>query len=298
MAEEPENIDARLVRALQRDGRATFQRLARDLNLTRAAVSERIRDLLETRTVRVVAAVDPAFLGQFVIAHVSITTSGPVGTVATRILDWPEAVLVSAVGGTHDLIAEVRVSSHQQLHSLLSRIRAHRDVAYIDTLIYTRVVKGLFISQYAGGTPIDDVDRTLIEILQHDGRTSYRDLAAAVDLSPTAARTRVQRLLDARIIRISAVEARGASGRQLSMGIGVNIAGDDTTVLERLHAHPNIEFLAQTVGRYDAVATLATQTPRDLLARLEDIRAMPGVTHTAGWLHLEVLKEDYARRIS
>lgn len=204
---------------------------------------------------------------------------------------------VSAVGGTHDLVAEIRVSTHDELHALLTRLRSHAHVAFIDTLIYTSVVKGFFISKYAGNVSIDQTDTRLIEILQRDGRASYRELAAAVDLSPTAVRTRVQRLLDARIMRISAVESRGAGGRQLSMGIGMNLAGDNDAVLELLRRSSHVEFVSQTLGRFDAVATLAAHSPRDLLAQLEEIRSLPGVSRTDSWLHLEVVKEDYARRI-
>ncbi|NJC21533.1 DNA-binding Lrp family transcriptional regulator [Arthrobacter pigmenti] len=297
MAETPEIIDTQLIRALQREGRASYQDLARELRLPRATVSARLRSLLENSTVRVVAAVDPAFLGQHVIAHVSVVASGPVGHIAGEIAHWSEAVLVSAIGGTHDLIAEIRVASHDELHALLTQLREHPNVAYIDTLIYTGVVKGFFISQYAGEVSIDDVDTQLIEILQKDGRASYRDLAAAVGLSPTAARTRVQRLLDARIIKISAVEARGAGGRQLSMGVGMNLAGDNDAVLDLLRRSSHVEFVAQTVGRFDAVATLAASSPRELLDQLEQIRSLPGVSRIDSWLHLEVVKEDYARRI-
>ncbi|NKX52776.1 Lrp/AsnC family transcriptional regulator, partial [Arthrobacter deserti] len=121
---------------------------------------------------------------------------------------------------------------------------------------------------------IDEVDTQLIEILQHDGRTSYRDLAAAVDPSPTAVRTRVQRLPDARTIRTSAVESRGAGGRQLSMGVGMNLTGDNDGVLDLLLSASQVEFVARTVGRFDAVATLAAQSPRGLLAQLEKIRSL------------------------
>lgn len=298
LADSTESTDTKLVRALQQEGRASYQDLARDLGLPRAMVSARLRELLDNEIVRVVAAVDPAFLGQHVIAHVSVVASGPIRKIAAQLTGWPEAVLVSAVGGTHDLVAEIRVSTHDELHALLTRLREHPNVAYIDTLIYTRVVKGFFISQFSGDVSIDDVDRQLIEILQRDGRTSYRDLAAAVELSPTAVRTRVQRLLDARIIRISAVESRGAGGRQLSMGVGMNLSGANDDVLELLRGSSHVEFVAQTVGRFDAVATLAAQSPRDLLAQLEEIRSLPGVSRTDSWLHLEVAKEDYARRIS
>jgi hypothetical protein len=110
-------------------------------------------------------------------------------------------------------------------------------------------------------------------------------------------RTRVQRLLEARIIKISAVEARGAHGRQLSMGVGLYINGGHDEVIELLRASSDIEFAAETVGRFDAVATLVGQSPAALLDSLEELRGLPGIKRTVSWSHLDVLKEDYARRV-
>lgn len=289
------DIDVRLIAALQRDGRATVSELSRVLELPRGAVSNRLRGLLTDGVVRVVAAVDPSFLGQHVLAHVSVVVSGPVASVFQEVRDFPEAVLVSAVNGPHGLIAEIRVGTHDELHEVLARIRRHPHVAQIDTLIYADVIKGLFISHEVGTATIDDIDTSLIELLQRDGRASYRELARAVNLSATAVGERVQRLLDRRIIQISAVESRGARGRRLSMGVGMNLSGDGDSVIRLLHDSPHVEFAAQTVGRFDAVATFTARTPSELLQRLEQIRSTPGVERTDSWLHLNVVKEDYAR---
>lgn len=41
------------------------------------------------------------------------------------------------------------------------------------------------------------------------------------------------------------------------MEIGMNLAGDSDAVLELLRSSSHVEFVAQTVGRFDAVATLS-----------------------------------------
>ena len=184
--------------------------------------------MLADGTVRVVAAVDPVFLGQHVLAHVSVRTDGPAEPVALHLRGLSETVLVSAVGGAHDLVTEVRLGSMSALHDLLAQFRALPRVAEINTLIYSTVVKGFFVSDYQGDVTIDATDTALIEQLQRDGRKSFRALGEAVRLSPSAVTTRVQRLIDGGVIKISAVEARGLAHRQLSMGVGLSLTGATT----------------------------------------------------------------------
>ena len=57
-------------------------------------------------------------------------------------------------------------------------------------------------------------------------------------LSPSAVATRVQRLIDAGVIKISAVEARGLAHRQLSMGVGMTLGDDDEAVGSALLGQP------------------------------------------------------------
>ncbi|WP_217184939.1 Lrp/AsnC family transcriptional regulator [Streptomyces sp. AC495_CC817] len=290
------DFDADLIRALQEDGRASIRSLADRLSQTRAAVAARLRTLLDDRTVRVVAAVDPVFLGQHVLAHVSIRTEGAASVVAEPLRDMTETVFVSAVGGAHDLVTEVRLGSMAELHDLLARIRALDGVLDINTIIYSTVVKGFFVSDYHGDITLDAIDEALIEQLQSDGRKSFRALGEAVRLSPSAVATRVQRLIDGGVIKISAVEARGLAHRQLSMGVGVNL-DDDTAIVEELRSGRGVDFAARTLGRFDMVATLVEPSAGALYASLERLRALPGVTRIEAWLHLAVLKEDYARTL-
>ncbi|WP_164234601.1 Lrp/AsnC family transcriptional regulator [Microbacterium hydrocarbonoxydans] len=290
------DFDAELIRALQEDGRASIRSLADRLSQTRAAVASRLRALLDDRTVRVVAAVDPVFLGQHVLAHVSIRTTGAAAVVAEPLRDMPETVFVSSVGGAHDLVTEVRLGSMAELHELLTRIRALDGVLDINTIIYSTVVKGFFVSDYHGDITLDGIDEALIEQLQSDGRKSFRALGEAVRLSPSAVATRVQRLIDGGVIKISAVEARGLAHRQLSMGVGINL-DDDTAVVEELRSGRGVDFAARTLGRFDVVATLVEPSAGALYASIERLRALPGVTGIEAWLHLAVLKEDYARTL-
>ncbi len=296
-SEQNVEFDAELVRTLQQDGRASIRSIAARLGVSRAAAAARLRAMLADGSVRVVAAVDPVFLGQHVLAHVSARTDGATDTVARHLSALPETVFVSAVGGAHDLVAEIRVGSMPALHELLAQMRAVPRVVSIDTVIYSQVVKGFFVSEFHGDdVTLDAIDTALIEHLQQDGRMSYRALGEVVRLSPSAVTTRVQRLIENGVIKISAVEARGLAHRQLSMGVGLTL-NDDDAVMTALRASPGVDFAARTIGRFDAIATLVEPSTGALYASLERLRALPGVARVEAWLHLAVVKEDYTRTL-
>jgi hypothetical protein len=110
-------------------------------------------------------------------------------------------VFVSAIGGVYDLVAEVRLGTMPELHAVIEDIRAIPQVLDVNTLVYTSVVKGPFVSSYRGDVVLDETDTALIELLQEDGRISFRALGEVVRLSPSAVATRVQRLRAAHVIR-------------------------------------------------------------------------------------------------
>ncbi|RZU62145.1 Lrp/AsnC family transcriptional regulator [Zhihengliuella halotolerans] len=298
ISERDTSLDARLIRALQRDGRATIQQLAAELDAPRSLVSDRLRALTGGGTVRVLAAYDPAFVGQTVIAHLSIAIDRAARPVARALAGIEEAVLVSCVGGLHDIVLEVRVDSNEALGAALHRVRSTPGVTEVRTQRYTGILKGLFIPRYDGVSGTDAIDRHLVELLQRDGRASYTSLARAVSLSAPAVRARVQRLLATGIVTISAVETRGALGRQLSMGLGITLGADSSDVLRALQEDPAIEFAAECIGSFDVVATIAAATSSDLLGRLDTLRALPGVLRLTAWQHLELVKEDYYRQMA
>ena len=72
------------------------------------------------------------------------------------------------------------------------------------------------------------MSKTIIELLQHDGRKSYASIAQEVGLSEAAVRQRVQRLLDADVMQIVAVTDPLQVGFQRQAMVGIRVSGDMT----------------------------------------------------------------------
>ena len=144
----------------------------------------------------------------------------------------------------------------------------------------------------AGG--LDDVDRRIIELLQRDGRLPYAQLGPAVGLSQAAARQRVQRLIDSKVIQIVAVTDPRVLGFTRQAMIGLKIEGDTRRVANAVAALPEVEYVVLTAGALDMLVEVVVEDDEQLLYVLNDkIRAIDGVQTTETYIYLRVHKETY-----
>lgn len=291
-------MDEALIAALQEDGRASYSDLATRLGVPRTLVSQRLRGMLERGDIRIVAAADPAVLGEPTMAHVAIRVAGKLGGLVDRLVERSEVPLVSATSGAYDVVAELRARDHAGLYELLAWVRSFPEVSETTVLLYVDIRKGTFISRYAGGHQVDTLDAALIELMQQDGRMSYRRMAERVNLSQTAVRNRVRRLVEDRVVRVSAVIAHSERSGRLKVGVGLNLRGAGETVIEYLSGSSRVEFLSLALGRFDLIATLNSGDPAELFAHLEELKRMTEVLRMETWFHLRTFKEDYARPVS
>src|ERR687898_2135 len=71
-----DQVDRRIVAALQRDGRRPFTSIGRELGLSEAAVRQRVARLQAAGIMQVVAVADPMTLGYQAMAMVAISVDG------------------------------------------------------------------------------------------------------------------------------------------------------------------------------------------------------------------------------
>ncbi len=105
-------------------------------------------------------------------------------------------------------------------------------------------------------------DRATLRELQVDGRIPYADLGPKVGLSPSAARLRLQPLIDAKVVQVVGVTDPMTMGRQAMALLRLCIDGDPRAVADELSRH----------------AEVVCSHPRDLLDFINDVvRPVEGV---------------------
>lgn len=141
---------------------------------------------------------------------------------------------------------------------------------------------------------LDAISKTIIELLQEDGRRSYSDIGRAVGLSEAAVRQRVQRLTESGVMQIVAVTDPMQLGFHRQAMIGVRVSGDARRVAEAISAIDAVDYVVITVGSFDVLAEVVCEDDDDLLALINDvIRPIDGVLSTETFIYAKLQKQLY-----
>lgn len=129
---------------------------------------------------------------------------------------------------------------------------------------------------------LDELDRSIVALLQRDGRAPNVVIARELGLSEGTVRKRIKRLLSGGVIRVTAV----VDPTRLNLGTPVLISIEaDVTRLQEigecLAAMPEVCSVKLVTGAFDLVAEAALSSSDRLLPFLIDrVAAIPGVKRT------------------
>jgi Lrp/AsnC family transcriptional regulator, regulator for asnA, asnC and gidA len=125
---------------------------------------------------------------------------------------------------------------------------------------------------------VDEIDRAILRELQTDGRIAYADLGPKVGLSASAARQRLQRLLDSKAVQVVGVTDPMAMGGQAMALLGIGVDGDPRAVADALAERPEVVYSVLTSGGFDLFAEVVAPGPKALLDFVNDVvRLLEGV---------------------
>src|SRR6266508_4544135 len=71
-----DEIDQRIIEALQQDGRRPFTKIAADLGISEASVRQRVSNLINNQVMQIVAVTNPIKLGFSLASMIGIRVSG------------------------------------------------------------------------------------------------------------------------------------------------------------------------------------------------------------------------------
>jgi len=130
--------DEEIVGVLQRDARATFAEIGREVGLSPSAVHERVRKLEQAGVITGYRAqVDPEAVGMFVTALVSVMPLDPKqpDDLPQRVVEFPEVEDCHSVAGDENYILKVRTRTTADLEDLLRRLREKAGVHTRTTVV-------------------------------------------------------------------------------------------------------------------------------------------------------------------
>ncbi len=143
----------------------------------------------------------------------------------------------------------------------------------------------------------DHLDCKMIHLLQKDGRMSNKEIARRLDVSEYTVRTRLKRLLDSGIIRITAVSNPIDLGFEVSGNLKIRIElRKAESVLEELAAIDELIWVALTTGGTDVDVDFAVRSLKEFQDLIfNKISKIDGVLSTETSLMVDLIKEktDY-----
>jgi Lrp/AsnC family transcriptional regulator for asnA, asnC and gidA len=137
-----DDVDRKIIRALQDDGRASFQDIAESIGVAYQTTRRRAKALLEGKIVRSETLVNRLIEGTAVVAGVNLRTTGPIAEIAEKLLSLPEVEIAVVTSGRFDLLLEVACKDRDHLATLVgSVLPSISGIASSETSIYQRVLK-------------------------------------------------------------------------------------------------------------------------------------------------------------
>ena len=140
------DIDYKIIRLLQKNGRIPNTEIAKKLGVSEATVRNRLQSLIREEHIQILAIVNPIKLKSGMVGNIRIKAENQkLDQVGTALFNIDELWYISQLVGKDDFDAEYYVSSQGDFGRLIERIKNIDGIIDIETSLITRYVK------YSGG---------------------------------------------------------------------------------------------------------------------------------------------------
>jgi len=127
---------------------------------------------------------------------------------------------------------------------------------------------------------MDNTDKTIIEILKHDGRATYSDIGKRIGLSEGTVRKRIKALVASGIIKRFTVTVGLAEGAEAIALMSVDPSLPTSEFSKALKKFSNVDTVYEITGEYDIAVTISGLNITEVNECLEKIRRLKGISNT------------------
>jgi Lrp/AsnC family transcriptional regulator for asnA, asnC and gidA len=141
-----DDIDQRIMEALQADGRVPFAQIAEQLNVSPGMIRIRYLHLVEMGYLKIVAITNPLHIGFKTMAVIGIRVEGnKLLEVADKIAALDEVIYLIVVSGHYDILAEVMCRDQADLLRFMTEKLYHIDgVRETESFVTLKIVKEVY----------------------------------------------------------------------------------------------------------------------------------------------------------
>ena len=312
-----DEVDRRIVAALQIHGRASWQQLARAVGASDSTVARRVNRLLEDGLVKVVASTDPLLCAQGYPVLIQITSkAGAATAVAQELAARPDVRFAALVTGSFDVVIELIVTSQTDLARVLfneidrvpgiwstttESVLSHYKVAHVwlrETLSDTAAAAlEAERGTVEAGMPrlLDPRELDLVGLLAEDARASFTTMAQRLGTSESGVRRRLDALVREGRVGFSTIvepELLGYTAPTLYW-LQMDLAHVEEAA-RTLASQQDVRYVAATAGYSDVAVEVVLRDQQDLHRFNTQVLArLPGLHRAEAGLELVTLKRAF-----
>ena len=136
------DIDYKITRLLQKNGRVPNTEIAKTLGVSEATVRNRLQRLIKDECIQVVAIVNPLKIRSGIIGNLRIKTdNSKIDHVGNELKKLNEIWYLAQLAGTADFDAEYYVVSQNSFANLIDKINEIDGITSVDTSLIVRFIK-------------------------------------------------------------------------------------------------------------------------------------------------------------
>lgn len=142
---------------------------------------------------------------------------------------------------------------------------------------------------------VDEHDRSIIRLLQEDGRISNASIARSIGASEPTVRKRIERLVADQIMKVTAVINPANSGYAVDILMGIRTQpGAALQVGSQLGRFEQVLYLGYTTGRFDIIANMLFRSDEELFGFFSDtVSKISGIVTTESFTVMRAERVDF-----
>jgi DNA-binding Lrp family transcriptional regulator len=292
------DLDRRLILALQEDGRVTDVELAARLGYHVSTNKKRVDQLEKKELVKVRALPNPFKLGYLAHALIAIKADTlSIDSICSSLGEFFHINLIVTTFGRYDILVIAYFPNWEDLLAMVSKvIPTVKGIRVIDTFMVKEIKKRhySFTKQNVEPVKIDEIDQQLIERLTEDGRIKYRTLAQELGISLSTCSRRLSRLLAKEVIEIKGVaymsKVEDVSNAFLFLQVRPEKLDEVCSIL---NGYDEIYLNMTLLNGYSLVTGFNTHNPEELFHLKNRIMSIDGVIDGEITVRAEVKKRYY-----
>ncbi|MGW4231687.1 Lrp/AsnC family transcriptional regulator [Streptomyces sp. NPDC004980] len=300
-----DDLDLKLLQALELDGRAPFSQIAQVLGVSDQTVARRFRRLRGAAHLRVTGMIDDSRLGRTSWIVRLGCTHNSAAQLASTLARRPDTHYVDLAAGGTEVVCAIKPRTRQDRDDLLlerlqrtphvSSVSAHCILRtyYGNSLRWLRKMSALDPEEesalrtpapvpLAAPVVLDAAEQSMLEVLRRDGRATLTELQAATGLSEAVTKRRLERLRAAGVLYLAVEYDHEPLGHGVEALCWLTVAPHALARVGRaVTDRPEVRFAAAVTGRTNLVISVLCRTTDDLYDFLTERIGALGDVHTA-----------------